>query len=146
MTILEVLVAMAGTATILAIALPVLEGAQEDLRRHEAVTDLQVIQFQVTKFELKYGTIPANIAALDLNEDVATDPWGAPYHYLNYEYAVSPDFVPREDQFLKPVNTAYDIFSQGPNLDHHKNLSNWRSKDDIVRASDGEFIGVADEF
>ena len=146
LTILELMVTMMGFATLMAIVLPVLDGAQEDLRVFEAVTDITVIQFEITTYELKYGTIPPNIAAMNIPEDTAIDPWGLPYVYLNYANPDPPDGEPRQDQFLKPVNTAYDIYSMGPNGETHKNLSNWRGKDDIVRASDGEFIGVAEEF
>lgn len=145
-TLLELMVVAMGVATLIAMALPVLEGAREAVRLHQAVTSILVIQFEVIKYELKYGTIPANIAAMDLAVDVATDPWGRSYVFLNYDYAISPDFVPREDQFLKPINTAYDIFSVGPDGESHKRLPHPLSLDDIVRASDGEYIGVAAEF
>ena len=146
MTFLEVSVAAAGVMTMMAIAAPSLEDAREGMRVHEAVTDITVIQFQVTKYELRYGTIPANTAAMNLPEDVATDPWGHPYVYLNHETPDPSDARPREDKFLKPINSAYDIYSNGPNDESHKNLSNWRGRDDIIRAADGGFIGVADDF
>lgn len=145
-TLLELMVVAMGLATLFAMALPMIEGAREAVRLHQAVTSILVIQFEVIKYELQYGTIPANIAALDLAADVATDPWGRSYVYLNYDYADPPDEVPREDQFLKPINTAYDIFSVGPDGVSHKRLPHNRSRDDIVRASDGEYIGVAAEF
>ena len=135
-----------GMATLVAIALPVIEGARDDIRLSQAVTSIQVIQFAVTKYELRYGIIPVDIDAMNLPADVATDPWGRPYVFLNYIYEDPPDFVPREDQFLKPINTAYDIFSIGPDGESHKRLPHSQSKDDIVRASDGQYIGVAEEF
>ena len=84
MTLLELMVTAMGIATLVAIALPVIEGAREDLRLHEAVTEIQVIQFHIIKYELKYGTIPAKTANLNLPVDVATDPWENPYVYLNF--------------------------------------------------------------
>lgn len=146
MTILELMVAAMGVATLVAIALPVIEGARDDLRLHEAVTEIQVIQFQIIKYELKYGTIPAKTADLNLPEDVATDPWENPYVYLNFASPDPPGSDPREDQFLKPINTAYDVYSKGPNGDTFKDLNNWRGADDIIRAADGGYIGVASEF
>jgi general secretion pathway protein G len=146
MTLLELMVAAMGMATLVAIALPVIEGAREDIRLHLAVTSIQVIQFEVTKYELRYGIVPVDIAAMNLPADVAKDPWGRPYVFLNYIYKDPPDDVPREDQFLKPINTAYDIFSVGPDGETHKRLPHQLSQDDIVRASDGEYIGVAAEF
>ena len=146
MTFLEVSVAAAGVMTMFAIAVPSLEVAREDMRVHEAVTDITVIQFAVTKYELRYGTIPADTAALNLAEDVATDPWGHPYVYLNYATPDPADADPRKDQFLKPINTAYDVYRTGPDGLTHRNLSNTRARDDIVRAVDGGYIGVAEDF
>jgi general secretion pathway protein G len=137
-TLLELMVAMMGVATLVGMALPVIEGARDDIRLHQAVISIEVIQFAVTRYELKYHTIPANTAAMNLPADVAADPWGNPYVYLNHATPDPSDAKPREDQFLKPVNSAYDIYSMDPNGETFKNFSNWRDKDDIVRASDGQ--------
>jgi general secretion pathway protein G len=146
MTLLELMVTAMGIATLVAIALPIIEGAQEDLRLHEAVTEIQVIQLHIINYELKYGTIPAKTADLNLPVAVATDPWENPYVYLNFASPDPPGSNPREDQFLKPINTAFDVYSMGPNEETFKNLSNPKSRDDIIRAADGSFVGVADEF
>ena len=148
LTILELMVTMMGFATLMAIALPVIEGAQEDLRLHEAVTDIQVIQFEVITYEFKYGTIPETMDDMNVPEDILTDPWGRSYQYLNYVWgdAQTPKQKPKKDQFLKPINTAFDIYSMGPDGETAENLNSNDAKDDIIRAADGEYLGVAEEF
>ena len=53
---------------------------------------------------------------------------------------------PRKDRFLKPVSSDYDLYSMGPDGQCKENLNSKESRDDIVRASDGAFVGVAENF
>ncbi|MGH7260378.1 MAG: type IV pilin protein [Nitrospiraceae bacterium] len=53
---------------------------------------------------------------------------------------------PRKDRFLKPVSSDYDLYSMGPDGQCKENLNHKDSRDDIVRASDGAFVGVAENF
>ena len=53
---------------------------------------------------------------------------------------------PREDKHEKPINTDFDLFSMGKNGDYSKRLDNKKSADDIVRASNGEYVGLASEY
>jgi general secretion pathway protein G len=53
---------------------------------------------------------------------------------------------PRQDQFLKPVNTDYDLYSMGPDGETHFNMNSLKGRDDIVRALDGSFVGIAELF
>ena len=57
-----------------------------------------------------------------------------------------PPVFPREDKHEKPINSDFDLFSTGKNGTHHKRLDNWMSADDIVRASNGEYVGLASEY
>ena len=57
-----------------------------------------------------------------------------------------PPQKPREDKHEKPINTDFDLFSMGQNGDYSKRLDNKKSADDIVRASNGEYVGLASEY
>ncbi len=53
---------------------------------------------------------------------------------------------PRKDRFLVPINSDYDLYSMGADGESVEPLTAAKSRDDIVRASDGAFVGVAENF
>ena len=52
----------------------------------------------------------------------------------------------RKDRNLVPINTDYDLYSAGPDGNSVPPLTAAASRDDIVRANDGRFIGKAEEY
>ena len=52
----------------------------------------------------------------------------------------------RKDRHLNPINSDYDLYSMGKNRDSKKPLQNPKSHDDVVRANDGSFVGLATDF
>lgn len=52
----------------------------------------------------------------------------------------------RKDRFLVPINSDYDLYSMGPDGKSTSALTAKISQDDIIRASDGLFIGRACDF
>jgi general secretion pathway protein G len=53
---------------------------------------------------------------------------------------------PRKDRFGVPINSDYDLYSMGKNRETMDSLTTPKSYDDIVRASDGMFVGLASDF
>ena len=49
----------------------------------------------------------------------------------------------RKDRFLHPLNSTYDLYSVGKDGKTVAALTAKASKDDIIRANDGGFIGLA---
>ena len=89
------------------------------------------------------GKLPDSLQEVGITD--LLDPWGNPYEYLDYEKAQGP-VQPRKDKFLKPINSTYDVYSKGKDGDSKIPLTAKASRDDIVRANDGAFIGLAVEF
>ncbi len=52
----------------------------------------------------------------------------------------------RKDRFLVPINSDYDLYSLGKDGRSVAALTAKDSRDDVVRASDGAFIGLASNF
>lgn len=52
----------------------------------------------------------------------------------------------RKDRFLVPINSDFDIYSMGKDKDTVAPLNPPKSHDDIIRASDGGFYGLAKTF
>ena len=52
----------------------------------------------------------------------------------------------RKDRFLVPINTDYDLYSMGPDGESEPQLHNAVSRDDVIRARDGAYVGLAESF
>ncbi len=52
----------------------------------------------------------------------------------------------RKDKFLKPLNSDYDLYSVGKDGESKRQLDNRESRDDVIRAVDGMYVGLASEF
>ncbi len=57
-----------------------------------------------------------------------------------------PPDDPRKDRFLKPISTDYDLYSSGPDGISRDSLEHRESRDDVVRAINGDYIGLAELF
>jgi general secretion pathway protein G len=52
----------------------------------------------------------------------------------------------RKDRNLVPINTDFDLFSRGKDGQTNFPLTAQRSRDDIVRANNGGYIGLASDY
>lgn len=52
----------------------------------------------------------------------------------------------RRDRYLYPLNTDYDLFSLGPDASTAVSLGDKLGHDDVIRASNGGYFGVASEY
>ena len=52
----------------------------------------------------------------------------------------------RKDRFLVPINSDFDIYSMGKDKDTIAPLNPPKSHDDVIRATDGGFYGLAKNF
>lgn len=52
----------------------------------------------------------------------------------------------RKDRFQVPINSDFDLYSMGPDGQSKPPLNTPVSRDDILRANDGAFYGIAEEF
>jgi general secretion pathway protein G len=52
----------------------------------------------------------------------------------------------RKDQFLVPINSDYDLYSMGADGQSMPSLNSRVSLDDVIRARDGAYVGLAERF
>jgi general secretion pathway protein G len=89
-------------------------------------------------FELYRRCGPATRAEAALG---GVDPWGRPYIYRRA--ADSRPAELRKDGKLAPLNSDFDLYSLGPDGVSALALPAASSRDDVVRAGNGAFIGLA---
>jgi general secretion pathway protein G len=137
-TLLELLAVLAAVVVLGAIAIPGFNGYVARSRIARAVGDIGTISLRIYQWQLNAGRFPATLAEAGI---AATDPWGRPYEYTRVEG--TPDNQLRKDHNLHPINTDFDLYSVGPDGSTQLPLTAAPSRDDIIRANDGRYMGVA---
>jgi general secretion pathway protein G len=142
-TIFEIAMVVAIAGIVLAIAVPALTSYMDRTRVAQAIFDVDSMSSSINRWARAKGAYPDSLAALNL--DARSDPWGRPYQYFNLVTAKG-NGTARKDKKLNPLNSDYDLYSIGPDGDTAASLVNAKSRDDVVRARDGRFIGLATDF
>ena len=130
-------------ATLAAMSMPVLGDAVEFAYVAQAVGDMRTLQTEITRYEVRMGRLPVTLELAGVGD--MQDPWGNPYQYLSFA-TVSGEGAKRKDKFQVPLNSTYDLYSMGKDGQTVASLTSAPSKDDIVRANDGAFIGLATQY
>lgn len=126
-----------------AIAVPVYRGYVEKQRRRNAIAQIQTLQAAVDRYRTEFGAYPVQLS--HAHPKTLVDPWGDPYVYLRLDPCATP-CKPRKDKNLVPLNTDFDLYSKGADGDSMAPLTAQASHDDIVRANDGSFVGLASDY
>jgi len=140
-TLLELIVAVTAAMILASIAVPAYTGYVTRARVAVAIGDIGRISLQLYRWQLNTRTFPATLAAAGLE---ASDPWGKPYQYV--PVAGTKRGALRKDRNLVPINTDFDLYSMGPDGNSSAPLTASASLDDVVRANDGSFVGVAKDY
>lgn len=144
LTLLEMLIAIAVVGVVAAIAIPSYAGYLERARVAVAIADIKVISLAITRYmdDNKY-TLPETLAGVSMADKL--DPWGRAYVYTNL-IGVKGKGSARKDKKLNPLNSDFDLYSVGKDGDSKLPLSPKVSEDDVIRARDGRFVGLAKDF
>ena len=111
-----------------------------------AITDIRMMEKQIAFFVSDHdGQLPDSLSDLSTIGTV-TDPWGNPYQYLRIDGgAGNPMGECRRNMSDNPVNTDYDLFSMGRDGEYKKSFKIKESRDDVVRAYEGRYVGLVSE-
>ncbi len=143
-TIVELLLVMAIFGTLAAIALPLYAQALDTARVARAIGDVRAMGRDLKSYEVVSGQLPDTLAQADLSHFL--DPWGRPYVYLRIAGGKAGKGAVRKDHKLNPINSDFDLYSVGKDGVTKIQLTNKDSLDDVVRANDGGFTGLARDF
>lgn len=142
-TLMELVVVAALIGTLSMIVIPRLFGYAERVRDKKSIIDIVEIDSDLAQYGMDYDDYPDTLA--DAGLDGKIDPWGRPYRYLKVLGVKNPKGQ-RKDHFLVPVNSDFDLYSVGPDGLTGAPFTDSKARDDIVRASNGSFIGPVSEF
>jgi general secretion pathway protein G len=145
--VVEMLAVCAVIGILAAFAIPKLADILLKAKIARAIGDIRAIQTDLMSLEAQGQPLPSTLAGI--GRASLLDPWGHPYAYFNFATAPGHGSVPpgaRRDRFLVPVNSTFDLYSLGPDGASAAPFTAAASHDDIVRANDGGFIGLASKY
>jgi general secretion pathway protein G len=145
-TFVEIVIALLIVGVLTAIAVPSYQKYLQQDKEATAVSDITVIALRLSAYMME-NPLPPGLAQVNVRNDLPlTDPWGYPYQYVPiYGHPENLNDV-RKDHNLHPINTDFDLYSMGPDGQTARALTALKSRDDIIRANDGAFIGKASTY
>ena len=144
-SLVELMIALVIVGVTLSIALPSYQAHRERTRTAVAIGDISAISSTIDRFQIRFRRFPADLDEVGLAGML--DPWGFAYRYLNIADADKPGKGKvRKDKNLVPINSDYDLYSVGPDGKSVSPLTAKPSRDDIVRANNGRFVGRAEDY
>lgn len=145
-TLIEALIVVALIGTLLMIVIPPVFGHTEKMRVKQAKADILEIHVDIAGYMVDHNRPPDSLT--EVRYGTRRDPWGNVYQYLRILENTDPGVngKRRKDHSLVPVNSDYDLYSMGPDGKSKPPFTAKASRDDIVRANNGAFIGPVSEF
>jgi len=143
--LLDLLVVLVVVALAATLAVPAYYGRVERARVSKAAADISTISVQIDGFRVgNHASLPQTLAELEF--DLPPDPWGRPYRYLNIVNSGGGAGDPRTHGKRTLLNTDFDLYSVGKDGRSTDSLSAPASRDDIVRANNGAFVGLGEDY
>jgi general secretion pathway protein G len=147
-TIIELMIAVGIVGILSAIAVPSYQKYLLKNKETTAISDINTIAWKLKAIMMEDTTaLPASLAQINFGNTLPLiDSWGNPYQYLPiYGHPENLNDV-RKDHNLHPISSDFDLYSMGPDGQSSKPLTAQKSRDDIIRANDGAFIGKASTY
>ncbi len=139
-TLIELLLVISIIGTLAAMAVPAYINTLNNARNAKAIGDIRAIENDIAAYEAIHGEPPATLDAVSRGD--LQDPWRSSYVYLKFIEGQNQGEM-RKDRFLVPLNSTYDLYSKGKDGESKPPLTASTSWDDIIRASDGAYVGLA---
>jgi len=145
-SLIELLVTLTLIAAIAGIGLPAIADAMDDARVAHAASEIAALSAEVSVFFYDNERYPDSLA--EIGQAGVLDPYGNPYYYTNIAGSGNKGGVAmgRRDRFLVPVNSDFDLYSAGKDGITSLPFTASESQDDVVRANNGMFVGLAKDF
>lgn len=139
----ELTIGMGIFAILAAFAIPTYQSYIKRAKVAHAVADIMTIVTLIGRYSSTQNSPPPDLVTIGCGNFL--DPWGRPYVYLSFTGLKGKGKM-RKDKNLVPINTAYDLYSVGADGQSKPPLTVPVSKDDVILANDGNYIGLASNY
>ena len=144
-TLIELAIVLFVAALVVGTTIPGYLYLVESSRTKRSIEEIKDIQREVNRFRRKNNHYPDTLT--EIYPTLPRDPWGNAYMYLNIANSPNPGALnPRKDNNLKPLNVDYDLYSTGSDAISLSPIGASESRDDIIRADNGDFVGRTTDF
>lgn len=145
-TLVELTLIGVVLAILAALAIPAYRGHLDKMKLTQCASDLRSIALAIERYRTTHGFHPPDLLS-ELSDIPTQDPWGNPYQYLNFNSG-DPGVTGkiRKDHNLHPLNSEFDLYSMGADGDSKAPLTARASRDDVIWARDGGFVGLASDY
>lgn len=141
-TLIEIIIAITITAVSSVIASVSYQGHIESRNISKAVSQIAHVASALDNYIHVNKRYPDSLADIGMNDML--DPWKNPYQYSIAEDPCAE--MSRKDHNISTLNTDYDLYSMGKDGTSVSLLSSETSRDDVIRANNGNYIGLATEY
>ena len=142
-TVVELLLVVAILGITATVAYPSYQDYRERARVAQAITDIGGLNAKVRLYMTDNREPPLSLS--EVGAAGMRDPWGNEYVYQNLAVAGGPG-KSRKNKNLTPINTDFDLYSKGKDGLSKLPLTAQASRDDVILANDGRFIGLASKY
>jgi general secretion pathway protein G len=142
-TLFELLLIVAIIAILAGTAWPGYQQYIDEARIAQTKVDIRIIESALENYNLENRAYPDALAQAGVGN--MRDPWGHLYRYLRITPATNKGLL-RKDRNLVPINSDYDLYSLGKNGQSKPPLTAAPSRDDVIRANNGRFVGLASDY
>jgi general secretion pathway protein G len=144
-TLLESLIVVAIIAALAALAIPSYMSSRNKAKIAMAISEIKLIEKKIMNFWAENDELPNSLN--DIGLDQLSDPWYRPYQYLRIDGGTTPGLngIRRRDKNANPVNSDFDLYSLGRDGVTTAQFTGNEAHDDIVRANNGLYYGLAEK-
>lgn len=143
-TLLETIIVVAILGLLASILVPNFLASIAEAKMTRGRADMRTLERVIFSYWVGTDELPDRLDQLSIEPPL--DPWGRPYEYLRILGGSAPRGQWRKDRFLVPLNSDFDLYSRGPDGLSRPPLTARHSRDDIVRAGNGAYIGRAEDY
>ena len=140
LTLVEVMIVIVIIGILSSIALPAYVNSREKAKFAATISEIKILEELIIGYHIDHESYPETLG--DIGMTTFKDPWGNPYQYLKIEGRDKKGVGKmRKDHHMVPVNSDFDLYSNGKDGKSQTPFTAKASRDDIVRANNGRYIG-----
>ncbi len=145
MTLIEVMIVIVIIGILSSIAIPTYLSSREKAKMAATISEIKILEKMIQGYKIDHDSYPENLD--ELGRKTPKDPWGNPYQYFEIEGRKKKGVGKmRKDHNMVPVNSDFDLYSKGRDGKSQTAFTSKASRDDIVRANNGRYIGLVSDY